>query len=338
MSLGIDTMANIRIQVLNSISNSLEVEDVLFIISSSNHKPNVQQALIPYTNLKSINDKYFARKQVVSIIEQRKLHPALLNANEAYFFSFDVTYNVDYCFYFDFIADTIQLHIYRKDGAIIFSAQNNPEFDERPYLFSEVISKDLIKQEPKSLIWGKIRELFHITHISNLSNILEKGLLSHTIAHTLKINRNDISNQLVQNRRKHVHSKVPLYFNILNPMTYTFSNQRDLVVLKVNKKVMLLPGTLYTDGNAAATATRYFTSLSDLQKIDWDCLNAKYWSNYPDGKRKRCAEVLIPHSISTKYITEIITYDFKHHEKINKMNLPHNILVTVDKNYFFEHD
>ena len=57
MDLGIDTMANIRIQVLNSISNSFEVEDVLFVISIVNNKPNVQQALVPYSNLNSINEK-----------------------------------------------------------------------------------------------------------------------------------------------------------------------------------------------------------------------------------------------------------------------------------------
>lgn len=335
MDLSIETIANIRLQVLNSITNSLDVEDVIFIISRHDNKPSVNQGLVPYKNLKSVNDKYFARKQAVKLIQHKDLHPALSGAAEAYFFSFDLIYNVDYCFYFDFRNDKILLFIYRKDGALIFSNQYNDDFDERPYLFSEVIGKDIIQSEPTSSFWNNIQGLYHITHVDNLENIIEKGLLSHTISHVLKINKSDISNQLVQARRNHVHDKVPLYFNILNPMTYTFSNKRDLVVLKIDKKVMLLPGVIYTDGNAASTSTKYYPSLNDLDKLNWTCITGKYWNDYPDGKRIKCAEVLIPHKIPSNHIMEIYAYDDTRCNHLSVLLSSKSIPITINKSYYF---
>ena len=335
MNLSIEKIANIRLQVLNSYANSLKVEDVIFIISRPDNKPSFKQAIVPYPNLKSINDKYFARKQLVNSIEQLSLHPVLSEADEAYFFSFDIPYNVDYCFYFDFRNGCTQLFIYRKDGYLIFSNQFNIDFDERPYLYSEVIRKDIVQAEPKSTIWNNIKGLYHITHIDNLENIIEEGLLSHTFAHALKINKRDISNQLVQMRRNHIHDKVPLYFNILNPMTYTFSNNRNLAVLKIDKKVMLLPGTIFTDGNAASTLTKYFTSLNDLDKINWNCINGTYWNNYHDGKRIKCAEVLIPYKISSSHLKEIFLYDSNSFNQISGFVSKKGIPVTINKSYYF---
>jgi len=331
----IETIANNRIQVLNSHANSLEVEDVVFIVFLNDNKASVELALLPYTNLKSINDKYFARKQVVNLIDQRSLCPSLSRANEAYFFSFDVTYDVDYCFYFDFINRIIRLLIYRKDGTLIFSNLYNADFDERPFLYSEVIKKDLIHVEPKSTFWNNIKGLYHITHIDNLENIIEKGLLSHTIAHSLKINKSDISNHLVQDKRIHVHNKVPLYFNILNPMTYTFSYKNDLVIFKIDKKVMLLPGMIYTDGNAASSSSKYFSSLNDLDKLNWNCINGKFWNDYHDGKRIKCAEVLIPHKISSNYIQEIFVYDSTTLEQVSILVSKKSIPFSINRCYFF---
>ncbi len=335
MGLNIEAIADIRIQVLNSFSNSLEVEDVIFIVSGTYDDPIVQQGLVPYSNLQSVTDKYFARRQVIGLIENRSLTPALSNANEAFFFSYDVTYNVDYCYYFDFIHESIQFYIYRKDGAIVFSSPYNVDFDERPYIYSELVSKDIIQVEPKSQLWNNIKGLYHITHVSNLVNIFEKGLLSHTVAHVLKINKSDISNQLVQARRNHVHNKVPLYFNILNPMTYTFSNKSSLVVLKIDKKVMLLPGAMFSDGNAAAASTKYYTSLKELDKLNWDCINGTFWNDYNDGKRIRCAEVLVPHKISTSYIKEIFVYDSSTYNSLIGLFSNNDIPIIINKSYYF---
>ena len=70
--------------------------------------------------------------------------------------------------------------------------------------------------------------------------------------------------------------------------------QSSIVVLYVNRCVLHRSGVVFTDGNAASGATRFFSDLRDLKKIDWECLNAASWTDFKDGKRKRCAEVLIP--------------------------------------------
>jgi hypothetical protein len=335
MGLNIETIADIRIQVLNSFTNPLEVEDVIFVVSGTYNAPIVQQGLVPYSNLQQLKDKYFARRQAVSLIENQSLTPALSNANEAFFFSYDLTYDVDYCYYFDFINVSIQIYIYRKDGAIVFSSPYNVDFDERPYLYSELVSTDIIQVEPKSQLWTSINGLYHITNIENIVNIFDKGLLSHTMAHVLKINKSDISNQLVQARRNHVHNKVPLYFNIKNPMTYTFSNKSNLVIFKIEKKVMLFPGVIFSDGNAAAISSKYYTSLQDLNKLNWECINGTFWNDYNDGKRIRCAEVLVPNKISTKHIQEIFVYDSSTYNNLMKLLSGKNIPITIDKSYYF---
>jgi len=335
LGLHIETIANIRIQVLNSFSNPLEVEDVIFIVSGTHSDPIVQQGLMPYSNLQLVKDKYFARRQAISLIENRSLTPALSKANEAFFFSYDLTYDVDYCYYFDFINESIQIYIYRKDGVIVFSSPYSVDFDERPYLYSELVSNDIIQIEPKSQLWKNINGLYHITDVENLVNIFDKGLLSHTMAHVLKINKSDISNQLVQARRNHVHNKVPLYFNIKNPMTYTFSNKSNLVIFKIDKKVMLLPGVIFSDGNAAAASTKYYTSLKDLDNLNWDCINGTFWNDYYDGKRIRCAEVLVPNKISTKHIQEIFVYDSSTYNNLMKHLSNKNIPIIIDKSYYF---
>ena len=62
---------------------------------------------------------------------------------------------------------------------------------------------------------------------------------------------------------------------------------------------------LFSDGNAASKKTQFYDSLNDLDKIPWDVLNGKYWGDFPDGKRKRCAEVLVYPRIDPQFITSI---------------------------------
>jgi len=170
-----------------------------------------------------------------------------------------------------------------------------------------------------------------------LVNIFEKGLLSHTVAHALKINKSDISNRMVQARRKHVHNKVPLYFNILNPMTYTYpdSEKSSLAILRIDKEVMRLPGAIFSDGNAASSATKFYTTLNELDKLDWNCINATYWSAFNDGKRIRCAEVLVPQKISKQFIREVYFNDSATYNNVVPHFSNEEIPFSINKSYFF---
>jgi len=168
-------------------------------------------------------------------------------------------------------------------------------------LFNEVISK------------YDIPCLYHMTHINNLPSILANGLLSHNLAHQ-QCGVIDISDLDVNARRSAVdpiykrslHNYVPTYFRPRNPMS---SARRELsshlVILKLNPQLLLQSGMLFTEGNAACCNTRFFNELNDLNQLNWDCLNSRYWNDYSDGRRLRCAEMLIPDRIQVKNIMQI---------------------------------
>ena len=80
-------------------------------------------------------------------------------------------------------------------------------------------------------------------------------------------------------------------------------------------------------------------SLLGSNDIDWaiyddfNCINDDYWSNYEDGKRIKCAEVLVPSIIEYSYIIRIHCLDTQTIERIcvNKHNIP---IVQSPKLYF----
>jgi len=157
----------------------------------------------------------------------------------------------------------------------------------------------------------KISCLFHMTHIDNVANILEHGLLAHGNPYQ----RKDISDCDVNNRRlraepiyhKPIHSYVPFYFNPRNPMLYYRQNQQDdIVILILSKELILSKGALFTDGNASSDKTLFTNDINNLDIIDWNCINGKYWNDHVDGKRKKMAEVLVPDFVDAKNILGII--------------------------------
>ncbi len=83
--------------------------------------------------------------------------------------------------------------------------------------------------------------------------------------------------------------------------------QDKIVILCLNKNLLLQEGTVFTDGNAASMETRYFRNSMDLENLDWDCIHAPRWPDFEDGRRKRCAEVLVPEQIPFLQVQKIIT-------------------------------
>ncbi|MBL8527509.1 MAG: DUF4433 domain-containing protein [Burkholderiales bacterium] len=153
----------------------------------------------------------------------------------------------------------------------------------------------------------------HITHIDNMPTILRDGLVAR---HALKQPFVDIADLTVNARRERaelvyersIHAYVPLYFNAVNAM---LSAKRDVIPQLVFLQVaisLIVPSErrwLITDGNAAADATHFFNSVDDLKHLDWKCLRANYWNDIPDGKRTRCAEMLVETCVPTEWIVKI---------------------------------
>ena len=155
--------------------------------------------------------------------------------------------------------------------------------------------------------------LYHMTHINNVPGILQRGLLSHNQAHQ-RGGVTDISDRNVNDRRNWrtvngvpLHDFANLYFNPKNPMLYRRKEiQDDIVILAFDKRLLSNEGTWFTDGNAASNATKFYYHLSDLSGLDWECIEGAYWTDYDDGRRTRCAEILVPGGIHPSWILKII--------------------------------
>ncbi len=163
--------------------------------------------------------------------------------------------------------------------------------------------------------WGKIKFLFYLVPIDNLISISRSGILSRNrVCGNVKmlVDIADI-NVIEMRKRKTICNRslldfVPLYFTPKNPMLFRRREIQDkIAILCLNKNLLLLEGMVFTDGNASSMGTRCFRNPMDLENLDWDCIRAKWWSDFEDGKRKRCAEVLIPEQIPFLQVQKIIT-------------------------------
>jgi hypothetical protein len=73
---------------------------------------------------------------------------------------------------------------------------------------------------------------------------------------------------------------------------------------------------VFTDGHAVMEFTTFFDDLYDLDNIDWDVMESRYWfdtNEDNDRKRRRQAEFLVRNIFPWELITEIgvINYTIK---------------------------
>ena len=160
--------------------------------------------------------------------------------------------------------------------------------------------------------------LWHITHKKNVPTILRNGLMSKSSVTRAGSTIVDIADPEVQERRggqdeyynRPIHEYVPLYINPRNPMLFKRKViNRDLCLLQISLDVLLPPHEyLLSDGNVASSATKLYDDISRIDQLPWEVLDAEYWSNFPDGKRQRCSEVLIYPQVEPKLIQYVHCY------------------------------
>jgi len=207
-----------------------------------------------------------------------------------------------------------------------------------------------VRQTPSKLLSElkqfKVNYLYHMTHINNISSIYREGLVSNHRAHSSKILNRDISDPGVQKRRERldpinnlsIHSYVPLYFNPKNPMLYVrkeLQNNIAILVFDANS-IFNHASTIYTDGNAASKQTKFYSSLSNLKDLDWGCIYAtSYWNDFDDGKRKRCAEILVPSHIKFNEVIKILVSDSSAVQRVKSQLGNYKIEVSIDGKFYF---
>ncbi|MHB9134194.1 MAG: DUF4433 domain-containing protein [Armatimonadota bacterium] len=149
----------------------------------------------------------------------------------------------------------------------------------------------------------RVDSLYHLTHVRNLSSVLRHGIFSHDEAYRqgrIKKDVSDIGVQVLRDQKydpiyhRPLHSYASLYFVPINPMlNQLLVFHQDIVILRIVPFVLFRKGALFTDGNAAANDTQFYSSPKELTRLRWDVLRAPDWNTFQDGKRIRCAEVLV---------------------------------------------
>ena len=188
--------------------------------------------------------------------------------------------------------------------------------------------------------YRRLRYLYYIVPKDNIASILASGALlcrSRALAAGIPT---DISDPEVNQRRsgkidpiqrRQLHDYVNLYFRARNPMLSVRRQlQSDLVVLCVDGRLLWEEHVLFTDGNAASGTTKFFNNLADLRELDWDCLEADRWNDFDDGKRKRCAEVLVPDSVPLSRVEEAVVSNEPLRDELTRLHWPTRVHVRPD--------
>jgi ssDNA thymidine ADP-ribosyltransferase, DarT len=187
--------------------------------------------------------------------------------------------------------------------------------------------------------------LYHMTYIDNLASIIENGLLSHNEAYRQGLMEVDISDPNVQDIRasrvdpfynRPLHEYVPLYFSPRNPMLYRRREiQEDIVILGLDPQLLSEPNIIFTNGNSAASGTIFYTGTSMLDHLPWNSIRARSWTDIEDGKRIKCAEVLVYPKIQPSRIQVIFCYSNKHRETIIADKQGTLIMGKVNRDLYF---
>lgn len=246
---------------------------------------------------------------------------------------------------------TKEYQIFKKKQDEILKRQ--AEEVEKLRLEEEKRKKELAKDlefelnpvNEETLAKYKIDYIFHMTEISNLPNILKFGLLPHNEAHSKGLNKTDIALQDVNQRRANkkpihgisLHDYVPMYFNPKNPMLFKRKQIQDsIIILAIDRRILYHEKSIFSDGNAASDATRFYNHLQDLEKLNWACIRTDYWNNFQDGKRIRCAETLAHPKIPIKYIKKIHCNSIKTKVALDQAApLDKSFRVELNSKYFF---
>ncbi|MCL4870604.1 MAG: DUF4433 domain-containing protein [Anaerolineae bacterium] len=181
-----------------------------------------------------------------------------------------------------------------------------------------------------------IAELHNIMPLENIPSVLRHGLLSH--AQASRLPHVDVSMSEIQDRRDRIqvpqglklHQYANLYFHARNPMLFKRKEQADtLCILRVSPAVFDIPGTIITDQNASSNYVKFLPPTA-LNQLQLDNIYAEDW-RHPDQitywkqKSQKCAEVLVPHRITSDYFIGAYVVSEKVQEILARQRFPYPI-------------
>ena len=195
----------------------------------------------------------------------------------------------------------------------------------------------------------EITGLYYITHIDNLSSILERGILSHERIESEHIEYTPIYDKEIVATRRDI--KTPdartlwdftnLYFQPRNPMLFRVMHEKsasEIAIVSVRPEILDKLDIYISTGNAAHSLSKILPSgegRKEIRQIIKDTLMVKYWNEEVGSKRKIMAECLVPDLVSPDMIQGIYvaTHDTK--TKLEAVILHSKIPVISEPNMFF---
>lgn len=200
-------------------------------------------------------------------------------------------------------------------------------------------------------------EIYHFTHIDNLSALINTGaiLCKNEMTNRNSSYKSSALDSVQQQRQLHpvpvspngtIHDYVPFYFNSLSPMLYTIKKgnidgvkMQDLVFFKSTVQAVEAGGCkfAFTDGHATMVLSDYYNDLADLNKVPWDVVNAEHWNNFLDGRRLRQSEFLVYEKFDWNLVDMIGVYN---DDMLNRVTTLISLLqykpsIDIKRNWFF---
>ena len=177
-----------------------------------------------------------------------------------------------------------------------------------------------------------VNEAFYLAPLGNLDSILANGVLSQTEINRRRLPHSDISLNTVQERRHNrdlrslgisslgLHDFVPLYFARRTPMSFFRRNQNNdlcILVIDIAKACHTAEELLFSDGNAAAQSSVIFSNPAELEEnLPLEVVNASYWPDFLDGRRKRSAELLVHPTVPTGAVSLIEIFSSQNQPRV----------------------
>ena len=204
--------------------------------------------------------------------------------------------------------------------------------------------------------------IYHLTHIDNLISIIESGgCLSINQKQSQGIGHVNVAYGTIQDRRARtpvlcgsggcLHDYVPFCFAPRSPMLYAIhggyvegydQGQAPLIHLVTTAQAVNNSAIewAFTDGHATMAFSEFFDDLDDLDKVDWDVMESRYWNDtptLPDRKRRRQAEFLIKNICPWKLFLEIGVINSGIGLRVKRMieNSRHQPVVQIHRDWYY---
>jgi hypothetical protein len=188
----------------------------------------------------------------------------------------------------------------------------------------------------------RVTELHNIMPIADIPSVLAHGILCHRDA--ARLAHDDVSMPVIQERRAKVqvpgglrlHRYANLYFHARNPMLYARQDQvESLCILRISVGVFKIEGTVLTDQNASGKYVRFYAP-SALSQLPLTQIYAEDWRHADDQiaewrhRSQKCAEVLVPHKVTTNYIRGAYVVNAAAKTRLDALGFPR----PIDSNSF----